>query len=162
MVLKGTVLMWDRKIRRRELTSAASPPSVWPSHRQSLPYTANAHCGFLTRGKSSGMFIQMWPWSKKSETVASKYQDPIHVCKWWAAFKSISDRLSEAATQLSPDTCPPPRALIQSLNNLIHVPSTARSRKQRRIRRSRWTWVENMYRMAFAAEHTGRHSEEDI
>lgn len=43
----------------------------------------------------------------------------------------------------------PPRALIQSLQQSHRVPYTARRRKQKRLRRSRWTWIENMYRRAF-------------
>lgn len=43
----------------------------------------------------------------------------------------------------------PPRALIQSLQQSYRVPYTARRRKQKRLRRSRWTWIENMYRRAF-------------
>lgn len=46
----------------------------------------------------------------------------------------------------------PQRALIQSLQQSQRVLYTARRRKQKRLRRSRWTWIENMYRTAFAVE----------
>lgn len=50
-VLKGTVLIWDKKIRRHEFISVAWPLSIWPSDRQNLHCTAKAHCGFFNWSK---------------------------------------------------------------------------------------------------------------
>lgn len=99
MALKEAVLIWEKKIRRCEFFSVTSTLSSWPSDRLNLHCTAKAHSG-LTRAKSSGIFIQRWSHSNSSEIVIRKYQDTVHVCKWWTAFKFISGHLSVAPPEL--------------------------------------------------------------
>lgn len=99
IVLRGAVLIWDKKMRRHEFISVAYTLSSWPSERLNFHCTAKAHSG-ATRVNSSGTFIQRWSHSDSSEIVTRKYQDTVHFCKWRTALKFISDYLSVAPPQL--------------------------------------------------------------
>lgn len=140
--------------------SVASPPSIWPAHR-----ACTALLSTLWVFNQRKIHWRVYTNATMEQEVRDSRQQvpgPSSRPQMTGSFQvHFRSSFGDCSTTV-PQFLHPPRALIQSLQQSHRVPYIARRRRQKRLRRSRWTWIENMYRTAFAVETHWKALKKDI